>query len=70
MLLALEFESTKVFMIAHKIAYPFTFIHFVTLGIHWLTSWLFIIKFNWGIPGAGIAMILTEILNILGIICK
>ena len=40
--LAMEFESAKIFMIAHKITYPFTFIHFITLGLHWFFSWFLI----------------------------
>ncbi|CAD8133992.1 unnamed protein product [Paramecium pentaurelia] len=67
-ILALEFESAKCFMVAHKITYPFTIIHFCTLGIHWFLCWLFIVQFQWGIPGAGVVIILTEVLNIVGLV--
>ena len=68
-ILAVEFESAKIFMIAHKITYPFMFIHFTTLLTHWLFSWLFIIKFEWGVFGAGIVIIITEVFNIIGLLC-
>ncbi|CAD8069643.1 unnamed protein product [Paramecium sonneborni] len=67
-IIALEFESAKCFMVAHKIAYPFTIIHFCTLITHWLFSWLFVVKFQWGVTGAGLVMILTELFNIIGLI--
>ena len=68
-ILAILFESAKIFMMAHKITYPFTFIHFTTLLTHWFFSWLFIKEFQWGVFGAGIAIIITEILNIIGLFC-
>ena len=68
--LAMEFESAKIFMIAHKVTYPFTFIHFITLGLHWFFSWFLIEKLSWGIAGAGCAIILTELFNIFGLLCK
>jgi MATE family multidrug resistance protein len=64
----MEFESAKMFMIAHKVTYPFTFIHFITLGTHWFFSWFLISELEWGIAGAGWAIILTELLNILGLL--
>ncbi|CAD8099445.1 unnamed protein product [Paramecium sonneborni] len=67
-ILAIIFESIKIFMASYKITYPFAIIHFITLLLHWLFSWLFIMKFEWGIPGAGFAIILTEIFNMIGII--
>lgn len=57
-------------MASYKITYPFAIIHFITLLLHWLFSWLFIMKFEWGIPGAGFAIILTEMFNMIGIFCK
>ena len=39
----------------------------ITTGIHWLMVWLFMAKFDLGIHGAGIAMIITEILNLIGL---
>lgn len=70
MILSMEFESLKTFMVAHKVVYPFTFIHIATTGFHFFFSWLFIAKFEWGIPGAGIAMIITESLNFVGLLSK
>ena len=39
----------------------------ITTGIHWLMVWLFMAKLDLGIHGAGIAMIITEILNLIGL---
>lgn len=69
-ILALEFEGLKTYLIAYKITYPFTFIHVSTTGLHWLLTWLFMVEFEWGIQGAGIAMLLTEVLNLLGLARK
>ncbi|CAD8208725.1 unnamed protein product [Paramecium pentaurelia] len=67
-ILAYEFESVKCFMVAHKVTYPFTIIHFSTLLTHWFFCWLFISCFKWGVPGAGIVIILTEVFNIVGLV--
>ncbi|CAD8051919.1 unnamed protein product [Paramecium primaurelia] len=67
-ILAFEFESVKCFMVAHKVTYPFTIIHFCTLLTHWFFCWLFIVYFKWGVPGAGFVIILTEVFNIIGLV--
>ncbi|CAK70932.1 unnamed protein product (macronuclear) [Paramecium tetraurelia] len=67
-ILALEFESAKCFMVAHKVTYPFTIIHFCTLAVHWFLCWLFIVEFQWGVSGAGVVIIITEVLNIVGLV--
>ncbi|CAD8148185.1 unnamed protein product [Paramecium octaurelia] len=67
-ILAFQFESVKCFMVAHKVTYPFTIIHFCTLLTHWLFCWIFIVYFQWGVPGAGAVIILTEIFNIIGLV--
>jgi MATE family multidrug resistance protein len=68
--LAIEFESAKIFMMAHKITYPFIYIHFVTFGLHWFFNWLFISHLHLGVFGAGFPIILTEIFNIIGLLCN
>jgi len=57
-------------MIANKITYPFTVIHVVTTLIHWLLTWLFIEIYDLGIQGAGVTIIITEILNLVGLFCN
>jgi len=66
-ILALQFEGIKTYLIANKITYPFTFIHLITTGLNWLMVWLFMAEFDLGIHGAGIAILATEILNLIGL---
>lgn len=66
-LLALELECVKTYMIAHKITYPFTIIHLCTTFLHWFLTWLLIKKLGWGMDGAGLAILITESCNIIGL---
>ena len=58
---AIELECIKAYLLAHQITTPFIFIHLVTTSLHVFWSWLFIYHLEFGIDGAGLAIILTEV---------
>jgi hypothetical protein len=68
MIISMEFESLKTFMVAHKIVYPFTFIHVFTTGSHLFMNWLLVQYLQLEIMGAGIALLSTEVLNMICIL--
>ncbi|KAM3129803.1 hypothetical protein pb186bvf_018097 [Paramecium bursaria] len=63
--LALQFEGLKTYTIANQINYPFPIVHTLSTGAHFGFCYLFIVYLNQGVQGAGIAIILTESLNII-----
>ena len=58
---AIQLECFKSYLIAYEIFTPFIFIHFSTTGLHFLWCWLFMSHWNYGIDGAGFAIMLTEV---------
>lgn len=60
---ALEFECFKSYMIACKVFTPFIAIHFITTSLLILWCYLLIDIAHLGITGAGIGIIITEVLN-------
>jgi Na+-driven multidrug efflux pump len=60
---AIEFEAFKAYLLACEIFTPFIFIHFTTTGLHIFWCWLFISKSDMGINGAGLAILVTEVLK-------
>lgn len=64
----MEFECFKTFMVAHKVVYPFTFIHIITTCLHYGSTYLLVVTFDLGIKGAGLAILSTEIFNLVGIL--
>ena len=67
-ILSMEFECLKTFMVAHKVVYPFTFIHLITTCLHFGSTYLLVVTFQMGIAGAGLAILSTEVLNLVGIL--
>lgn len=67
--LALQFESLKTYTIANQINYPFPIVHTISTGAHFGFCYLFIVYLHLGVQGAGIAIILTESLNITLFLC-
>lgn len=59
---AIQFEAFKSYLIANEIFTPFIFIHFSTTGLHIFWCWLFIVHYDWGIQGAGLAIIISEVI--------
>ena len=68
-ILALNFDSIKNYLLAQEITYPFIIIHSIVTMMHVGLGYLFIIQLKMGLEGAGISILLSEILNSLGIIC-
>ena len=69
-ILALNFDSFKNYLMAHNITYPFVIIHTIVTMIYIGLLYIFIIQLKMGLQGAGISILLAEILNLLGIICN
>ncbi|KAM3127933.1 hypothetical protein pb186bvf_019965 [Paramecium bursaria] len=63
--IVMEFEGIKSFMIANKVTYPFPFIHISSTVAHYFFCSYLIKDRQLGIQGAGIALLLTESLNLL-----
>ena len=53
---------------AYNITYPFIIIHSIVTMIYVGLSYFFIIQLKMGLEGAGISILLSELLNLLGII--
>ena len=64
-LFAIEFEALKAFLLAHKITSPFMVIQLFTTCLHYFWCYLLVEKYSFGIHGAGAAIIITEVLNII-----
>ena len=62
---AIEFECFKTYMIACKIFTPFITIHLITTSLLILWCYLFIQQLEWQLWGAGLGIIITEVLNCL-----
>lgn len=67
-ILALNFDSIKNYLLAQEITYPFIIIHSIVTMMHVGLGYLFIIQLKMGLEGAGISILLSEILNSLGIL--
>lgn len=63
--IALQFEGLKTYTIANQINYPFPIVHTISTVSHFGFCYLFIVHLEQGVSGAGIAIVLTETLNIL-----
>ncbi|KAM3134504.1 hypothetical protein pb186bvf_013318 [Paramecium bursaria] len=67
-IIALTFDSLKNYLMAYNITYPFIIIHSIVTMIYVGLSYFFIIQLKMGLEGAGISILLSELLNLLGII--
>ena len=68
--IALQFEGLKTYTIANQINYPFPIVHTISTVSHFGFCYLFIVHLEQGVSGAGIAIVLTETLNILVFISR
>jgi Na+-driven multidrug efflux pump len=66
-LFAIQLECAKAYLLAYEVTTPFTFIHFTSTLLHIFWCWLLIYTLGYGIIGAGIAIVITEVLTIINI---